>query len=604
MVKHPHKHPHQQYDPEYNRNLLLAFAIICVLMAGWYYFYEIPHRKEIYEAQQAARAEAAYKQEQLQKLQNTNESSAEKNAEVEKKIATIKDRPREEVLAESPRVKINTPKLHGSIDVRGGRIDDITLVNYKETLDAESKEATVLSPAGSKYAVFIDIGWASADSNIKTPDSETLWKVEGNDTLTPQTPVKLVWDNGAGYKFATIYSIDENYMIIAEQSIENQSGQSATFFPYALISKTEPKLEKALVGLLHTGPMGVMDKTLTEISYDNLRENPKQEFPDATGWIGVSDKYWAKALIPPTDEKYKANFRYNVSDALEKFQVDYLAPGKTVNTGSTITYSPKIFVGAKELRVLEKYRDTYNIPLFERIIDFGTFHFLAKPLMKLMLFFNHHIHNIGLSILLLTLCVKLVLFPLARKSYISMGRLRDITPKMQKIREQHKGDKMAMNQKIMELYKKEKVNPASGCLPILLQIPIFFALIKVFTVSVELRHQPFYGWIKDLAAPDPTSVFTLFGLMPIPLPEFMIIGAWPCIWGLTMYIQQKLTPMTNMDPTQRKMMMFLPLVLIFAFSKVPAGLVIYYAFSNTLTIFQQLYFLKYHGQPTPTPKKG
>ena len=592
-----HKHPHQQYDPEYNRNLMLAFAIICVLMGGWYYFYEIPHRHKLQEEQAKQRAEAIYKQEELAKLQNKNEPDAVKTAQVEKNIAEIKERPREEVLAASPRIKINTEKLHGSIDLKGARLDDITLAKYKETIAPHSKDSIMLSPVGSKSSSFIDLGWASESPAIVTPDSSTIWKAEGGDTLSPNNPVKLTWDNGQGFNFIITYSIDNNYLITAEQKIENKSGEKVTFYPYALISKAEPKTEKAPVGISHTGPMGVMDGTLKDIPYEELRKVPKEEFPDSTGWIGITEQYWAKALIPPHGEKYKANFRYTIQDAQEKFQVDYLGDGKTVNAGETITYSPRIFTGAKELKVLENYRDQYNIPLFERVIDFGWFHFLAKPLMKLMLFFNDHIHNIGLSILLLTFCVKLLLFPLARKSYISMGRMRDLNPKMLKIREQYKSDKMELNKKIMELYKTEKVNPASGCVPILLQIPIFFALIKVFTVSVEMRHTPFYGWIYDLSAPDHTSIFNLFGLIPLHLPEFLMIGAWPCIWAVTMYIQQKLTPMTNMDATQQKMMKLLPIFLVFAFSKVPAGLVIYYAFSNTLTIFQQLYFLKYHGQP-------
>ncbi len=592
MQKPPH-----QYDPEYNRNLMVAFAIICVLMGLWYYFYEIPHRHVLLEQQQKIQAEEEVKQAKLEKTQTATVPQGKDLVAVPK--------PREEIITNAPRIKVNTPSLHGTINLKGLRIDDLTLAKYKEILDPKSPEAILLLPPGTDLPEFIETGWISGDKSITAPNSDTIWKVEGNSTLTASEPVTLSWDNGQGFKFITKISIDDKYMFMLEQSIENHSAAKASFFPYGLLSQSEP-FDKKAAGRTRggsqvtqrTGPLGVTDKTLHNISYKDMRDNDKQELPDSTGWIGITDQYWAKALIPQNGETYKANFRYTHEGADEKFQVDYLGNQKTVEPGTTITYSPKIFTGAKELKVLEAYRDKYQIPLFERIIDFGWFHFLAEPLMKVLLFFNDHINNIGLSILLLTLCVKLCLFPLARKSYISMGRMRDLQPKMKQLKEQYGKDKMEMNKKTMELYKKEKVNPASGCLPILLQIPIFFALIKVFNVSIEMRHTPFYGWIHDLSAPDPTSVFNLFGLIPLPLPAMLVIGAWPCIWAASMYIQQKLTPMTNMDPTQQKMMKLLPIFLVFAFSKVPAGLVIYYAFSNTLTIFQQLYFLKFHGQKT------
>ncbi len=589
------KKPPHQYDAQYNRNLLIAFAIISIMMGFWYYFYEIPHRHRLYEEQMRIKAEVQFKQQEMAKLAGTNESDRAKNAEAEKAIAQIKDRPRDEVIAESPRIKINTAKLHGSINLKGGRIDDITLAKYKATLDKNSLETVLLSPPTTTDSAFIESGWISDNKDLKAPDSEALWQADGNNVLSENNPVILKWDNGQGFIFTTTYSIDKDYMFTVEQKVQNNSATSATFYPYALISKAEPKTDKPPVGVLHTGPMGVMDGTLTEVSYKALRDDKSHEFPNSMGWIGISDKYWAKALVPPTGEKFKANFRYSIQAAEEKFQVDYLGDGKTVAPGAAINYAPKIFAGAKELNILEGYADNYKIPLFERLIDFGWFHFLSKPMMHALIFFYHLIGNYGLAILSLTLCVKLLLFPLARKSYISMGRMRDIMPEVQKLREKYKTDKMELNKQIMELYKKKKVNPASGCLPVLLQMPIFFALYKVFYVSIEMRHTPFFGWVKDLSAQDATSIFNLFGLIPIHLPEYLIIGAWPCIWAITMYIQQKISPPMT-DPAQAKMMKFLPIVLVFIFAKMPAGLVIYWTFSNTLTICQQLYFLKYHGQ--------
>lgn len=586
------KHAHE-FDPQYNRNLILTFTLICVMMGMWYYFYEIPHRRDQVEQRNKAQAEVALQQAELQKLQAQREAALAAG-NIKSMLSDESPLPREKVISVAERVKISTPKLHGSINLDGARIDDITLANYKQTLAKDSPEVILLSPSGSEEPAFVESGWVAENKAIAAPNSTSVWKVEGNNVLTTGNPVTIEWDNGAGFTFRNTYSVDANYMFVIKQSITNNSANGAGFYPYGLINKVEPKLDKPPVGVLHTGPLGVMDKTLTEVSYKSLRDDKKVEFPDSTGWVGITDKYWAKALIPQQDEKYKANFRYTESGKVEKFQVDYLGGLRTVAPGATVEYNTKLLAGAKELQVLESYTAEYKIPLFDRLIDFGWLYFLTKPLMHALIYFYHLIGNYGLAILALTFCVKLVLFPLARKSYISMGKIRDLTPKLQAIRERYKDDKMEVSKKTMELYKKEKVNPAAGCLPILLQMPIFFALYKVFYVSIEMRHTPFFGWISDLSSPDPTSFVNLFGLLPFIPPSFLMIGAWPCIWAVSMYVQQLISPPIA-DPTQAKVMKMLPLFLCVLFATMPAGLVIYWTFSNIMTIAQQAYFLKFHG---------
>lgn len=596
MQKQPH-----EYDPEYNRNLIIAFALISILMGLWYYFYELPHKRQLLEERNRAEIQRMLQEKQ----QPVKDAPLLENQDLKQVIETSTPKTRDEILPASPRIKIANSKLHGSIDLKGARLDDLTFAEYKETLAKNSPEVVLLSPPGTVESNFIEAGWISPDTNIKVPDSQTMWKAEGNGILTDKTPVTLSWDNGQGFIFHNKFSLDNNYMFTLEQSIENKSAAKATFFPYALISRNEAKLDKAPAGDVHTGPMGVMDGTLTEISYKSLREDKKKEYANSTGWIGITDKYWAKALIPQAGENYKANFRYSIDGDKEKFQVDYLGQARTVEPNQTATYSPKILAGAKELKILETYRDEYHIPMFDklidfrpiwllRIFDFGWFYLLAKTMMQGLLYFYKLTGNFGVAIIMLTFCVKLILFPLARRTYISMGRMRDLQPKLKALGEQYK-DKMVLNQKKMELFKKEGVHPASGCLPLLIQMPIFFALYKVFYVSIEMRHAPFFGWIHDLSAQDPTSFFNLFGLLPFHAPSYLMIGAWPILWAITMYIQQLIQPPIT-DPTQAKMMRLMPLFLLVVFAPLPAGLVIYYTFNNLLTICQQLYFLKFHSK--------
>jgi len=602
MQSNPHTN-----DPLYTRNMVMTFLVVAIFMGAWYYFYQMPHQKAMQAVEAKMRQEQALKDAEFKKIQAEHGGTIPEGTTIGQG-AIIETKPRADVLATTNRIKISTASLHGSIDLTGARLDDVTLAAYKETLAKNSPEVVLLTPPGTEHAEFIETGWVSSDASIPAPDAKTVWQADSGQTLTPSTPVTLTWDNGKGFKFITKYSIDENYMFSVDQQIQNGTSVKANFLPYALISMAEPKTKSPAPGIT-IGPIGVVDGTLQKIDYTKLREKQKIEFENSTGWMGITDKYWAKALVPPVNESHKTSFRYSLDGDLERFQADYMGTERAVAPGQTISYNSKVFAGAKELKVLDKYSNIYSIPLFDRLIDFNVLYFLSKPMMKALIYFYSLIGNFGLSILLLTFCVKLLLFPLARKSYISMGRIRDLSPKIQKLREQYKDDKMELNRRTMELYKTEKVNPASGCLPLLLQIPIFLALYKVFYISIEMRHAAFFGWIKDLSAQDPTSILNLFGALPFdpkiyanmfevagyhPLASLMI-GVWPCLWACTMYIQQKLQP-PMADPAQARMMKFLPLVLVVLFATMPAGLVIYWTFSNCLTIFQQLYFIKHHGQ--------
>ena len=577
-------------DPSHQKRLFLAVVLSTLVMGAWYYFYQMP----LQQAKQQAR-----QQEQIMHQQKLIEEAAKLDPSGIISAATakpgVKTPNRAEALEQSPRVTINNGRVHGSIRLIGARFDDITLADYKEKLNKNSPEVALMSPRSPVQSNFIDIGWISADANIKAPDADSLWKLESGTTLSAETPVTISWDNGQGQKFYIDYSIDKNYMFTINQRIENNGESDVKFFPFGLISKAEA-IEKENF-ILHTGPMGVMDGTITEVPYKELRKEPKKDFDNATGWIGITDKYWFKSLIPQKGETYKATFQRSVNGDIERFQVDYTGKARIVKPGEKASYGLKIFTGAKELKLLEKYALEQNIPYFERSIDFGWFYFITKPMYYLLINFYSWLGNFGLSIMLLTFCVKLLLFPLARKSYISMGRMKQLQPKIAEMQKRYKGDKIELQKNMMALYKKEQVNPAAGCLPILMQIPIFFSLYKVFFVSIEMRHAPFFGWIKDLSERDPTSVFNLFGLLPFEVPQMLMIGFFPCIMGLTMYIQQLLQP-TPADPTTAKMMRMMPIIFLFMFSSFPAGLVIYWCCSNTLTILQQLYFLRRHPRKT------
>src|SRR5438477_10743394 len=495
---------------------------------------------------------------------------------------------REQAIAEQPRVRINTPRLHGSVALTGGRIDDLTLATYHETVDPKSPEVVLLWPKGTKDPYFADFGWVAGSSGTKVPGPDTPWTASSGGPLTPTQPLTLNWDNGAGLLFTRTITIDENYMFTVRDAVRNSGSAPVNLLPYALISRTGTP-EVAGYYILHEGLIGELGGSLREVKYSSLDPGKPTDYSSTGGWLGFTDKYWLTALIPPEDATVKARFTHVVESGVDRYQSDYLGSEITVPADGTAATSTRFFAGAKEVNLLDAYAKS-GIPHFDLAIDFGWFYFLTKPIFLTLQFFYGLLGNFGLAILLLTLLIKLAFFPLANKSYAAMSKMKLLQPEMQKIRERFPDDKARQQQEIMAMYKKVGANPLAGCLPIIIQIPVFFSLYKVLFVTIEMRHAPFFGWIHDLSAPDPTSFVNLFGLLPFTPPEaiasYVAIGAWPLLMGVTMFLQQKLNPQP-VDPVQARMFMLLPIVFTYMLSAFPAGLVIYWAWNNLLSIAQQ-----------------
>ena len=501
---------------------------------------------------------------------------------------------RTSALGDVPRVQLLTPSLRGSIALKGARLDDLVLRKYRETTKKNSPEVTYLSPSGSPNPYYAEYGWVSGGGGEKLPDGETVWSVASGSTLAPGAPVTLRYDNGAGLIFRRTISIDENYMFTVRQEVENKTGKPVTLFPYALISRHgKPQVEGFFI--LHEGMIGMLgEEGLQEIGYDDALEDKVSSFKAVSGWLGITDKYWATAIIPPQTSEYQARISGSKSGNVERFQTDYLLGAVNVPAGGVASVTGHLFAGAKVGSLIDDYGEKLKIKKFDLMIDWGWFYFITKPLFWLIDWCYKFSGNFGIAILLVTVFVKLAFFPLANKSYISMSKMKLLQPQMTKIRERYGDDKVKQQQAIMKLYKEEKVNPMSGCLPILLQIPVFFALYKVLFVTIEMRHAPFFGWIQDLSAKDPTTVFNLFGLLPFSTPDFLTIGIWPLIMGFTMWIQMQLNP-SQPDPIQQKIFAWMPVFFTFILAPFPAGLVIYWAWNNTLSIIQQWVIMSRQG---------
>jgi YidC/Oxa1 family membrane protein insertase len=521
---------------------------------------------------------------------------------------------RAELLAESPRVAIATPRLHGSIALKGARLDDLTLVEYHETVDPKSPEIVLLTPPGMPDAYYAEFGWVATSSGTNLPDSGTLWHAD-NGTLTPETPVTFTWDNGQGLRFVRTYGVDDAYMITISERVENTGQAPVTLFPYGLVSRAgDPPVSNYYI--LHEGPLGEFNGILRDgswldkakINYKDLQKAPYDETTTG-GWLGFTDKYWLVALIPDQKTEIRGRFSDNATSGRNKYQTDFVTTkGLDLEPGQTIETTSRMFAGAKEVNRLNGYESKLGIDRLSYAIDWGWFFFLTKPIFYLLDYINKVVGNFGIAILLLTVTIKLIFFPLANKSYRAMSKLKKLQPEMMKIRERWKDDRERMNKEMMELYKREKANPASGCLPIVIQIPVFFALYKVLFVTIEMRHAPFFGWIRDLSSPDPTSILNLFGLIPwdpaspidlfgymqFTVPSLLSIGIWPLIMGLTMWLQQKLNPQPA-DPVQAKMFMILPIVFTFMLARFPSGLVIYWAWNNCLSVLQQWVIMRRAG---------
>ena len=496
---------------------------------------------------------------------------------------------RNEIINESERISIENDFINGSINLTGARIDDIILKKYRVDLSSDSENVKFLSPKGSENPYFAEYGWVTSNNNkIELPNANTVWK-SNKSIISPEDPVVLSWDNGNGLIFKRTISIDTEYMFSIQQTIINNTSEDIILYPYGLINRTGvPKLSGLFI--LHEGPIGVLNDRVKELDYDDLEDDKKISEKSKKGWIGITDKYWLAALIPNQESNFEGHFQSFSRGADIKFQTSYLGPQIIIASNNQESYISQFYAGAKEVPILDKHEEN-GIPMFDRAIDFGWFYIITKPLSYLLHFFSSYMGNVGLAIIALTICIRIILFPLANKSFKSMNKMKILQPKMMEIRERFGNDKVQMQKEVMALYKKEKANPLAGCLPILLQIPVFFALYKVLTVTLEMRQAPFFGWIKDLSVPDPYSIFNIFGLIPIDLPSFLIIGTWPLLMGATMFLQQKLNPAPP-DPIQAKVMAMLPFIFIFLFAQFAAGLVLYWTCNNILSIAQQWIIMK------------
>ena len=472
------------------------------------------------------------------------------------------------------------------------------LVRYHETVDPKSPNVTLFSPTNSPQPYFAEYGWVPQGGALtKLPDRDTLWTVEGQPTLTPATPVTLQWDNGQGLVFKRTLSIDDKYMFKIVDAVENKGTAEVSLAPYARIRREgTPHVQGNWI--MHEGLIGVIGEQGEQKSkYTAAVDDGTRTFEPATaGWLGFTDKYWASALVPDQKAVYHAQFKGwpEKPGELAAYQTDYLRDAVTIPPGQTVTVEDKLFAGAKEVKVLQAYEVNEGIKQFDLLIDWGWFFFITKPLFYLMEAINSVVHNFGVTILILTVLVRLAFFPLASKQYASMAKMKKLQPQIEALRERYKDDKTKLQQAQMDLYRDAKVNPIAGCMPVLLQLPVFFALYKVLFITLDMRHAPFFGWIKDLSAPDPTSLFNLFGLLPYHVPEFLHIGVWPLLMGITMWLQMQLNPQ-QADPVQQQIFSWMPVIFTFMLASFPAGLVIYWAWSNTLSLTQQSYIMKKQG---------
>ncbi len=596
-----------------HKNTILAIVLSLIVVVGWQYFIGYPQMEK-------QRREALLKQQEQAQQQPAAQPGTPATPAPLAGAPTVPGAPassaqalmrtREAIITASPHVAIDTPRLSGSIDLKGARIDDLALVQYRETVDPGSPPIVLFSPSGAADAYYAEFGWVpTAGTTQKLPGPDTVWKDEGGGALTVDHPITLGYDNGEGLIFRRTIAVDDHYLFTIKDEIQNKSSGAVTLFPYALISRHgTPKTLGYYI--LHEGLIGVMgnDGEQTE-TYKKIAGKKDEHWDVTDAWLGFTDKYWAAALLPNTDAKVHARFSASETGGHETYQTDYLLDPVTVAPGATGGADARLFAGAKEVSVVGinfpftnagGYNQALHLNHFDLLIDWGWFYFITKPMFLAIDFFFHLVGNFGVAILIVTVLVKLLFFPLANKSYASMAKMKAVQPELTMIRERYADDKMKQQQAMMELYKKEKINPVAGCLPIAIQIPVFFSLYKVLFITIEMRHAPFYGWIKDLSAPDPTNVFTLFGLIPFDpttLPMvggFAHLGAWAVIMGITMWVQMKLNPAPP-DPTQQMIFNWMPLIFTFMLANFPAGLVIYWAWNNSLSVAQQSVIMHKNG---------
>jgi len=575
-----------------NRNLILASVLSFLVIVAWFFFFPPPEPVQT----SAVESTDASTNQQTSALPGVEKSASSATGQT---VSTAED---------APRISIETQKLMGTISLKGGRIDDLSLLGYKVDLSEGAENVTLLKPVGAEGAYYATYGWAALSgvtSNL-VPTPDTLWEVNGNNRLTVSSPVELVWDNGAGLKFSRVISIDEDYLFTVKQNVENTSATGVELRPYGLIRRAgEPKDVKNFF-ILHEGLVRMSDGELAEDSYKNMRGYDTNEREGTAakrievttnGWVGFTDHFWMTTLIPTPGSAFRSTAKYY--EQADIYQAETVLPVVSLSSGQSASVETQFFAGAKEWETIRNYENA-GVEGFIDSIDWGWFFFLTKPIFIVLHWLNQVIGNMGWSIIGLTLLIKALLFPLAYKSYVSMAKMKELQPQMEKLKEQAGDDRQKLQQGMMELYKKEKVNPASGCLPILLQIPIFFSLYKVIFVTLELRHAPWIGWIKDLSAPDPSSIMNLFGLLPFGTPEpgsimaLIFLGILPLILGISMWLQQKLNPAPT-DPTQAMIFAWMPWVFMFMLGSFASGLLVYWIANNMITFTQQYIIMRSQG---------
>jgi len=553
-----------------NKNVFVAIALSMSVLLFWGAFFEAPKKdnqnlKTNNQIQQKTDGSIEINKSQTPSINQINE---------EKKIS------REDSINQSNRIRIENKNIVGSISLEGGLIDDISFKNHKQKVKGK-KNIEFLNPSQSENGFYVESGWASIGNNIKVPTKNSKWEVEGNKILTDKTPITIKWDNKEGIIFKKKIELDEKYLFKINQEIQNNSSKILELYPYAQITRNKIPDDIQNFYISHEGFIGVFDDELKEDDYDDIEDN-KIVREVNKGWLGITDKYWMTVLVPENGKNFKTTFQYN-----ETFKANYINndPVK-INSSSTGSNNFRLFVAAKEVNTIDSYAEEQNIDKLDLVIDWGWFYFFTKPLFFVIDYLFKFSGNFGIAIVLITLAIRALFFPLANFSFRSMAKMKAVTPEMTRLKELHKDDKVKLQQEMMALYRKEKINPAAGCLPVLIQIPFFFAIYKMLFISLEMRHQPFFGWIQDLSAADPTSIFNLFGLIPWSPPSFLIIGIWPILMGASMWVQQKLNPAPT-DPIQAKIFAFFPLFLTIILASFPSGLVVYWTINNILTIAQQ-----------------
>ncbi|MDH4439856.1 MAG: membrane protein insertase YidC [Rhizobium sp.] len=579
-----------------NRNYFVAIALSVLIVLAWQFFYMNPRIEAQRRAQEAqiAQQQAAEAANPAGATSTPAAGTAVNGALPAGAAAANAAVSREAAVAKTARVAIDTQDLLGSINLTGARFDDLKLKQYRETVDKTSPIVTLFNPAETSDAYFTELGFIAGENAGQVPGPNTVWTAPEGATLTESTPVTLTYTNDAGLTFTRKISVDEHYMFTVEDTIANGGTASASIAPYGRITRYNKPATPSIF-VLHEGFLGVLgaEGSLVQDKYADIEKEAVAN-PKATGgWLGITDKYWASSIIPAQTLPFESRFSH-FTDGQPRFQADFKADAISIPAGQNTSMKMLVFAGAKQVPVIDAYEANLNIPKFDLMIDWGWFYFFTKPMFKLMDYFYHLVGNFGVAILLTTIVVKLLFFPLASKQYASMANMKRVQPKLEELKAKFADDRMGLQQAMMALYKEEKINPVAGCWPVLLQIPVFFALYKVIYVTIEMRHAPFFGWIQDLSAPDPTSFVNLFGLLPFESPTFLHLGVWPLIMGVTMWVQMRMNP-TPPDPTQAMLFNWMPVIFTFMLGSFPAGLVIYWAWNNTLSVMQQAIIMKRHG---------